>query len=279
MQAEILSVDVRARLGESPRWDSHEQRLWWIDGPEQRVLSWQWAASAVDELHVDDPLSSLAFDERHDLLVTGGRTVRQLDGAVLAEVPRRCGGLLNDSGVDPGGRLHVGTAKPLGHPVRDGALLWYEPDGGLTPVIGGIGMSNGIAWDPPRRLVYYVDSWEPGIDCFDTDEKGTLLAGSRRRFAGIDSGIADGLAVDVEGGVWLARWGAGCVTHFAPDGRAIADITIPTPNATACTFGGPHLRHLFITSAADADSTEDQMAGRVFVAEVEVSGVPLRRVR
>ena len=46
---------------------------------------------------------------------------------------------------------------------------------------------------------------------------------------------------------------------------------------TACTFGGPNLDELFITTSREGlEPGEDQLAGPLFRAEVSVAGLPVR---
>lgn len=277
MDAELLLSGHHDGLGESPRWDADRSTLWWVDAAQGLVHRWSWDTAAVDTLD-GGRVGSIALTESGDPLIAGGRTVRTLGGSVVAEVPPEIGGNLNDGAVDPAGRLHVGTARPLQQPPRDAALLRFEPSVSPVTVLRGVGMSNGIAWDGRRRIMYYVDSWDPYVSRFDTTADGSVVPDTRMLFATVPSGIPDGLAVDVEGGVWLARWGAARVTRYAPDGRADLDVRIACRNATACAFGGPGRTHLIVTSARDADHPDEHHAGALFIADVGVAGPPVRRV-
>lgn len=87
---------------------------------------------------------------------------------------------------------------------------------------------------------------------------------------------ADGLCVDAEGRVWVAMWGAGEVRGFAPDGRQVAVVRLPVSAATSCTFGGPGLGTLFITTARFGLSVPEldaqPHAGGVFAVDVGSAG-------
>ena len=58
--------------------------------------------------------------------------------------------------------------------------------------------------------------------------------------------------------------------RVAPDGHVDRIVAVPTLNPTTCTFGGPDLRTLYITSARSAD----RLSGSVFCMEVSVGGLP-----
>ena len=52
---------------------------------------------------------------------------------------------------------------------------------------------------------------------------------------------------------------------------------MPTPKVTACTFGGPDLDHLFITTSREGMAPDDDpLAGSLFRADVGASGLPVR---
>ena len=107
------------------------------------------------------------------------------------------------------------------------------------------------------------------VDVFDFD--GGIS--NRRRFVTIDEsdGTPDGLAVDDEGGVWVALYGGSAVRRYAPDGALEEVVEVPAENVTACCFGGDDGRSLFITTAAPD--------GRVYVADAGVSGPPAQLFR
>ena len=65
-------------------------------------------------------------------------------------------------------------------------------------------------------------------------------------------GGPDGAQCDAEGMIWVALNGAGRVVRIDPATGAI-DLVVHTPGCptpTSCTFGGPDLDELFITTAA-----------------------------
>jgi sugar lactone lactonase YvrE len=54
-------------------------------------------------------------------------------------------------------------------------------------------------------------------------------------------------------------------------------VELPVSKATACTFGGPGLDRLFITtSREDLGPEEEPRAGSLFVCTPGVTGIPAR---
>jgi sugar lactone lactonase YvrE len=91
------------------------------------------------------------------------------------------------------------------------------------------------------------------------------------------AGHPDGLTVDAHGGVWVALYGEGRVHRYTSDGVLNEVVEVPARKVTACTFGGPGLGRLFVTtSREDLAPGEDPLAGSVFAADVGVPGRPVR---
>ena len=81
------------------------------------------------------------------------------------------------------------------------------------------------------------------------------------------------MAVDAEGGVWVALWEGGRVHRYDPDGVLTEVVELPVSRTSACTFGGPDGRTLFVTTSrlGLADGAEP-LAGAVFAVETGVVG-------
>jgi sugar lactone lactonase YvrE len=88
----------------------------------------------------------------------------------------------------------------------------------------------------------------------------------------------DGCTVDAEGFLWIAEVNSGRIGRYAPDGRRVGEIEVPTSRVSSVMFGGPNLDLLFITTMFYNLSPEQlatqPLAGRLFVAEPGVKGLP-----
>ena len=111
-------------------------------------------------------------------------------------------------------------------------------------------------WCATRQRLYYVDTPTQGLDAFNYDlDAGRLW--TRRRVATLPSevGLPDGIAVDHDGGIWVAIWGGGQVRRYTPDGELDRIVDVPADHVTACAFGGTDGATLFVTSAAGYSMT------------------------
>jgi len=264
-----LDVAVRAEalLGEGPTWDAARERLMWVDILSGRVHTYDPATGRRTVLTTEQHVG--AAKPR----AGGGLVVNLRDGVGLYDkdgafswlhhdpVPGRRG---NDAAVAPDGALWVGTMAYDERP-GGGTLTRVAPDGSAVTVLADVTISNGTGWSPDGRLMYYVDTPTRRIDVFDV--RGTEVV-DRRPLAEIEegAGFPDGLTVDANGCVWVALWGGGAVRRYTPDGRLDRTIAVPASQVTACAFGGPELRDLYITTArTGVDPAAQPLAGSLLV--------------
>jgi sugar lactone lactonase YvrE len=266
-------------LGEGPVWDAGTQSLYWVDIPAHRVHRLDHAGAHAS-WDVGLPVGCVAVRARGGLVVAAGTGFRSLDtdtGSVadIAEAPGRAGTRMNDGACDRAGRFYAGSMAADESPGQ-GALYRLDPDHAVTEIFTGIGISNGIGWSPDERLMYYVDSLDYRVDVMEYDPA-TGQIGERRPFVrlGSDPVVPDGLAVDADGGVWVAVWGGGVIQRYDARGRLTGVVRLPAANVTSCAFGGPDLRQLFITTAAGPGAE----AGRLFTCPAGIAGLPAHSYR
>ena len=78
----------------------------------------------------------------------------------------------------------------------------------------------------------------------------------------------------------MALYGGGAVHHYSAQGRLEQIITVDARNVTACTFGGPDLSQLFITTSREnLDPGQDPLAGAIFTATPGVTGRTVQAFR
>jgi L-arabinonolactonase len=149
---------------------------------------------------------------------------------------------LNDGRVDRQGRFVFGMfnqAENPKHPI--GGFYRLNRDLSLERLpLGDVAIANSICFSPDGATMYYADSATGEIRCCDYDPAIRRVA-NLRVFAAADAapGDPDGSTIDADGYLWNARWGAGQVVRFAPDGRVDRILALPAPQPTCPAFGGP----------------------------------------
>ena len=298
-----LSVDVavtsQCYLAEGPVWDQAARLLRWVDINPGHVHAFDPATGAHNRFAPagqdgpavprDDAVPVGAVG----LTGSGGFVLALVDGFALGPAQpdaggayplTRVGGFLVDSSLM---RFNDGKPSPWGDfwagtmPWQEGgpacALYRLTPDGRVTELFGGVGLSNGLDWSDDRATFYYADSRSGGVDVFAADpETGELR--DRRRFVTVQGGIPDGLTLDADGCLWLAVFGTGEVRRYTPDGDLDTVIRLPVDQPTSMAFGGHDLATLYITTARE-DLTQAQVAsqphaGDIFACTPGASGRP-----
>jgi sugar lactone lactonase YvrE len=278
-----LAADVKATLGEGPVWDERTKRLYWLDILGKRIYR----------------LEEGSADFQYD----------QLDTMVGAAVPRDSGGFVmatqqgftfyneetneltlitdperdmpdnrfNDGKCDPAGRFVAGTMS-----MKDGrnAGALYQLDTNLIThvLVGGVSISNGLAWSADGTTMYFIDTPTHSVVAYDYDVDMGRIGQSREiiHFASGD-GSPDGMTIDSEGCLWIAHWGGSQVTRWDPaKGEKLESILLPAPLVTSCTFGGTNNDELFITTARiglnEQQLAEYPLSGSLFKINTGVTG-------
>jgi sugar lactone lactonase YvrE len=273
-------------LAEGPLWDPARQRLLWVDIEAAEVHGGRLEGGRIrrTERHAfQDTVGAVVCAEDGRLLVAQHRDLVVADpaGAELGRwpvVPSGTQSRLNDGGCDPAGRFLVGTMA-LDERTGLEQLCRLEADGGLTVLDHDLTVSNGLAWSPDGGSFYSVDS-EPGTVWVRAYDVGSGEVGERTPVVRIEDGAPDGMCADADGNLWIAIFGAGQVRCYAPTGDQLATIDVGVPNPTSVAFVGTGLDTLVITTARHELSDEELAAhpdsGRLFVADVGTSGLPVR---
>lgn len=184
----------------------------------------------------------------------------------------------NDIFADADGRVYAGTIRsdPFKAGARTPGELWrIDAAGRATELYGDVGLSNGIGFSPDGTRIYHSDSFARAIVLHDVAGDGEVS--NRRLFAELEDGFPDGLAVDAEGGVWVAAFGARCAQRFDRDGKAERKVDVPARQVTSLCFGGVDGRDLIIVTAENEEQKERK--GTIFRARVDVPGLPAPIVR
>ncbi len=279
MKTEQLT-EACATHGEGPIWDEAAGVLRWVDMLNGDVLT-MTSTGTIERLHVANVAAAIRPRAQGGLVVAveRGFLLIGVHGEIGPEHPAftDSGCRMNDGGVDRQGRFFCGSmAHDMVEPC--GALYRFGSAGEIATVLEAVTISNGIAWSADGERMFYVDSATQRVDLFDYDtaegmprDRRPLVQVSR------ETGLPDGIALDTEGGIWVALWRGHAVHRYrADDGQLDAVVELPVDLVTACAFGGPDRDQLYITtSRVDLGPNAHPAAGAVFLAHPGVRGLPL----
>jgi len=271
--------ETKHLLAEGPRWNPTFGTTEWVDIDRGRVYaihSEKTAPAVLAEVNGLLPAAIAAVGGGYVLVFAHSVVHVSADGLMLSGVrliPGNLDSRLNDAGIDPSGRLLVGS---MSLDSRTGTeRLWRINASGVADVLDSdLTISNGLGWSPSGDVMYSVDS-QPGFVWQRPYAASSGQVGERRLLAHIEDGLPDGLAVDEQGTVWVAIWGRGEVRGFNPRGELMDVVCIGAPLTTSCAFTGPELGTLFITTADKHEVAADRQpdSGRAFAAEMLTPGV------
>lgn len=268
-----------ARLGECPLWDARRERLFWIDSLKQRIWSSAADGSEAQAWTMPDIIGSIGLCQ-DDRLIAGfasgfGLVTLKSDQVEVDWIgdpdPTQSDTRLNDGKVDGHGRFWCGTMNS-NFATDNAALFRLDPNRSWKRVDDGFTVSNGIAFSPEGTKLYFSDSRVDRSYQYDLDPA-TGCASQRRPFLDTSTyqGRVDGATVDAEGRYWAALFEGNAVACFSPDGELLQKIELPIRYPTMCSFGGPDLDILYVTSAtflmSEEELVQEPLAGALFAIE------------
>ncbi|MEP7137266.1 MAG: SMP-30/gluconolactonase/LRE family protein [Chloroflexota bacterium] len=289
MKLELL-YDAKATLGEGPIWDARTQSIYWLDILNKRIYAGADVLIELDEFvgciaprkngglilalsgvaisHADEGRSSFASLELDPVRAT------LLQPLTTEPADNR----FNDGKCDPRGRFLAGTMD-MNEKDPNGSL--YSFDGKtITKILGNVTISNGMAWSPDHKTLYYIDTPTRTVRAFDYDLETGAIANPRKAIYVSEAlGWPDGMTSDTQGNLWIAMWGGAKMTKWNPNtGELLEQIPVPAKNVSSCVFGGKNMNELYITSARigldEATLNQYPLTGGVFRLETNVEGMP-----
>lgn len=278
----IVERDRRDVLGEGPLWSARDNALYWTDILSHRLNRLSLDSGVVRSWEFDEYLGWAVEREKGGFVLGLGRRFVRFDPetgvtrSIAAPEPDRFGNRVNDAKADPQGRIWAGTMS-INCEDPTGSFYRLDTDGSVTRVDHPYTIANGPAIAADGSFLLHTDTALATIFRFDINDDGSL--GPRTPFIRFepDWGNPDGMTFDAEGGLWVACWGGGCVTRFSPEGVRERSIALPASQITSCTFAGPALDRMFVTSASDG--VDEPEGGALFEVDPGCRGLTTQLYR
>ncbi|SHH89120.1 Sugar lactone lactonase YvrE [Clostridium grantii DSM 8605] len=262
-------------IGECPTWNYNNNTFCWIDVEGKKVCSLDEEKKIYNEVTLDKRIGFISFDENNS-------TIMGLEDGVyidnkLIYVPSTHQDFVrfNDGKISPAGNLWAGTMAidQSEYRAKNAAYLYkFSENQKCTPLIKDVTISNGLEWSLDLKTFYYIDSPTNQIISYEYDIQDDTIKNPKIIIHFNDkNSVPDGMTIDDEGMLWVAKWGGYMVQRINPiTGDIIDEIDLPTAQVTSCTFGGRNLDTLYITTASIG--MNDEYAGAVFKVIPGVKG-------
>ena len=277
-RSDVTAVgDYRAELGETPVWCQRTQSLLWVDILAQRVLRY-WPETKKTEIHdLPSITSAVLLTEKRNLFL-----LVSIDGIHLYDYDLKsrqtiCGYFgaegtrPNEAAIAPDGSLWFGTLD-LKEEKNNGA--WYRYEAGADApemMLDNVGITNTLVW------------YEGKVWFADTRKNRFYSANARRinpqKISCFSSGdkSPDGSALAQNGWLITACWGSHCLLRQQINqGELLTLDTAPVPvtQPSCCTFGGPDMTELYITSARKTLEAPHALEGALLHVQTSTVGAP-----
>ncbi|KMY43204.1 SMP-30/gluconolaconase/LRE domain protein [Bacillus sp. FJAT-27916] len=278
-----LLVDENAILGEGPTWDEKAQSLYWLDIMGKQLHIFEYAKGSNRTIELEQMPGTIVPRKSGGAVIAlqNGFYFMNLETGQLEPITDPESHLphnrFNDGKCDPKGRFWAGTIHLEGK-EHTCALYCLDTNLEVDRKISEVTNSNGLAWSPDESTFYFIDTPTLKVVAYDYDAKTGSITNPRNIIAfPEDEGFPDGMTIDEEGMLWIAHYSGSKVSRWDPNnGQQLTTISVPAKHVTSCTFGGPDLDELYITTAKqdDTDMNEFPHAGGLFRIKPGVKGMP-----
>jgi len=148
----------------------------------------------------------------------------------------------NDLAIAPDGTLY---ASDPNWGKNTGQVWRIDTKGQVTLAAGDLGTSNGIEVSPDGKTLYVNESVQRGIWAFAIAADGSLK--DKRLLKQFDDHGFDGMRCDVDGNLYVTRYGKGTVVKVSPEGKVLQEIDVLGSAPSNLCFGGPDGRTVYVT--------------------------------
>ena len=265
--------------GEGPIW--HQNRLLYVDIEAHKILAYDPVSGEEKIWDVGQRVGTVVPREKGGLVWAGDTGIHCLDEAsgISTQICNPEKGIetnrFNDGKCDPAGRFWAGTMHLGPHRTATGSLWCLHLDQRIEKKFPHVTISNGLVWTRDGSTMYYIDTPRKNVLAFDFDTTTSAITNERIIWdTRADSSSPDGMTIDSEDRLWIAFCHGAKVVCFDPrTQRVVEQIDFPCVETTACAFGGPELRDLYVTTGIKP-GLEEPLAGRLFVCRPGAQGVP-----
>ncbi len=275
--------EIPSILGEGPTWIEHENALYWVDIVSKDLHRLSLTDGARKSWHFEEQVTSIAARQQGGFICSIRDGFGFIDLAadkiepIVMPESDIAGNRFNDGKLDAQGRYWAGSMDE-GEKLDTGILYRLDADLSLHKMDDNYCITNGPAFSPDGTVMYHNETAKKIVYAYDCDANGAIS--NKRVFTELthdDEGYPDGMTIDSEGCLWLCHFDGARITRYSPQGEILQVINMPVPNITSCTFAGPGLDTLYITTAryllSEEKIQQTPLAGSLFSCKPGVTGL------
>ena len=148
----------------------------------------------------------------------------------------------NDLAISKDGTLY---ASDPNWKESTGNLWRIGTDRSLSLLEADMGTTNGVELSPDEKTLYVNESVQLNVWAYDLSPSGEI-SGKRLLIRFSDYGM-DGMRCDVQGNIFITRYGKGTVAMVSPEGELLREIQLQGKKPSNITFGGQDGKSCYVT--------------------------------
>lgn len=148
----------------------------------------------------------------------------------------------NDLTIAPDGTLYASDPN-WGN--NTGQIWRIDTQGKVARMAAEMGTTNGIEVSPDGKRLYVNESVQRNVWVFDIAADGSLA--NKRLLKKFEDHGFDGMRCDVDGNLYITRYGKGTVAVVSPEGKLLREIDVLGARPSNLCFGGPDGRTVYVT--------------------------------
>lgn len=279
----VVATPCANVFGWNPIWSPYEQALYWVDMHAPSLHRLKPRSRQHEFWPMPEPCCGVALAPSGVIVALGGWLIhfQPATGELTPLIEVRGASSesrLNALKCDARGRLWAATTRNAAV-EGSGSLYRIDADARCSRILSDLRNPSSLGWSPDFQAMYVSDAAEHHVRRYEyANSDGSLGDMTSFRLAGVEADWLHGCAVDAEGCIWSARAQPGKVTRLSPEGDILSAIALSASQVTACAFGGPGLRTLFVTTASQNLPQEERdaqpEAGHLFGIDVLTPGRP-----
>ncbi|WP_428243294.1 SMP-30/gluconolactonase/LRE family protein [Gynuella sp.] len=243
------------QLGEGILWHPELQTLFWVDIVCSELFAMPWQRpDLVSCTLLPFKASHVALCDDSDYLLLATNkgiakwhiTEQRLDDII--EIPQLEKGVrCNDAAVAEDGSYWVGLMSEPPEAER-GCIVRVAPSGKVETIKTDISIPNTMLWH--ERHFIFADSGLHTLFRQPITADGSL-SGEAEVLLTLDSHdqTPDGSTLATDNSIFNAIWQGQRIQQLSPSGKLLEEHYLPVYSPTSCTFCGPELDYLAVTSA------------------------------
>jgi sugar lactone lactonase YvrE len=145
----------------------------------------------------------------------------------------------NDIAIDSKDRLYASDPDWKNRKGR----VWRIDKKGKFTLLDSLGTANGIEVSPDEKTLYVNASRQ--VWAYNLSSKGDV-SNKRLLIEFPDFGM-DGMRCDINGNLYIARFGSGTVAIVSPDGKLVREVKLTGKRPTNVAFGGKDGCTVYVT--------------------------------